>query len=54
MMEVITILVCFIKKFVIGWANKKNLAKLEPLKEEPYVPPVNPEIEGLKARKLEI
>lgn len=47
-------MVCFIKKFIIGWANKRNLAKLEPLPDQPYQPPVNPEIEALKSRKGEI
>jgi hypothetical protein len=53
-MEVITILVCFIKKYIIGWANNRNLAKLPPLAEETYHPPVNPEIQNLSNKKLEI
>lgn len=28
MMEIITILVCFIKKYIIGWANNNSLRKL--------------------------
>lgn len=54
MMEIITILVCFIKKYVIGWANNNSLRKLAPLHEEAYQPPVNPEIQALASRKAEI
>lgn len=54
MMEIITILVCFIKKYIVGWANKNSLSKLAPLHEETYQPPVNPEIQALASRKAEI
>jgi hypothetical protein len=30
MMEVLTILVCFLKKYIIGWANRTSLARLQP------------------------
>jgi hypothetical protein len=30
MMEIITIVICFVKKFLFAWADRRNLAKLAP------------------------
>jgi hypothetical protein len=54
MMEIITIVVCFIKKLVIAAANRRSLAQLEPVADSPYQPPVNPEIQTLKSKRAEI
>ena len=44
MMEIITILICFIKKFLFAQADRRNLAKFATPAEQTYQPPVNPEI----------
>ncbi len=54
MMEVITIVVCLIKKLVFVIFDRRNHARFAPVAEETYSPPVNPEIEALKNKKVEI